>query len=75
MAAAGAMAVSSAIASTRPVALVTGSTDGIGRLTAQLLSSDYKVLLHGRAQSRPEETRDGIMAENKDAEIEMYCMT
>jgi NAD(P)-dependent dehydrogenase (short-subunit alcohol dehydrogenase family) len=73
MAAAGAVAVASAIASTRPVALVTGSTDGIGRLTAQLLSSDYKVLLHGRAQSRLEETRDGIMAENKDAEVEMYC--
>jgi len=63
-----------ALGATRPVALVTGSTDGIGRLTAQSLArTNFRVLLHGRSQSRLEETRDEILSAVPNAEVETYC--
>jgi len=53
---------------------VTGSTDGIGRLTAQSLArTNFRVLLHGRSQTRLEETRDEILSSVPGAEIETYC--
>jgi NAD(P)-dependent dehydrogenase (short-subunit alcohol dehydrogenase family) len=41
--------------------LITGATDGIGRLTAQKLANDgHKVLLHGRSKARLEEVAEQI---------------
>jgi len=58
----------------RPVALVTGSTDGIGRLTSALLArDDFTVLLHGRSQSRLGETREEILSQTPHAHLETYC--
>ena len=60
--------------STRPVALVTGSTDGIGKLTSILLArDDFTVLLHGRSQSRLDETRNEILSQTPHARLETYC--
>jgi NAD(P)-dependent dehydrogenase (short-subunit alcohol dehydrogenase family) len=39
------------------VALVTGSTDGVGRVVAQRLGVlGYRVLVHGRARARGEQS-------------------
>mmetsp|Transcript_215 Transcript_215/g.584 ORF Transcript_215/g.584 Transcript_215/m.584 type:complete len:290 (+) Transcript_215:181-1050(+) len=45
--------LAAAAASTRKVYVVTGATDGIGRLTAQRLGADgHHVAVHGRTQSK-----------------------
>ena len=76
------MVVSAALAgaavSGRPtrsgVALVTGSTDGIGKLTARLLAQqEFTILLHGRSQQRLDMAREEILAAVPTARIETYC--
>jgi NAD(P)-dependent dehydrogenase (short-subunit alcohol dehydrogenase family) len=55
----------------RRVALVTGSTDGIGRATARALASGgMKVILHGRAKSKVDAALAGLAAELPGAELE-----
>ena len=55
------------------VALVTGSTDGIGRHTATNLARlGAKVLLHGRSMSRLEDTRDDILRSAPGSSLELY---
>ena len=56
------------------VALVTGATDGIGSMTAQLLANDgWRVLLHGRSQEKLEAAKRTILNQNKDAILETFC--
>jgi len=55
-------------------ALVTGSTDGIGRHTASRLACEgYHVFLHGRSQQRLEEARAAILVKKADASIDLLC--
>lgn len=75
---AAAAALAGAAVSGRParsgVALVTGSTDGIGKLTARLLAQqEFTVLLHGRSQQRLDTAREEILAAVPAAQIETYC--
>jgi len=51
-------------------ALVTGSTDGVGRMVAQRLGADgWRVLVHGRDRTRGEEVVAGIKAAGGAAEF------
>ncbi len=56
---------------TRRIALVTGSTDGIGLVTAKWLSAhpDFQVLIHGRSQERIQKANDIIKAEVPSANL------
>src|SRR5262245_7095990 len=50
--------------------LVTGSTDGVGRMVAQRLgASGARVFLHGRDAARGEEVASGINANDGRAEL------
>eukprot|EP00798_Chlamydomonas_sp_ICE-L_P010646 gene10646-12326_t len=58
----------------KKVALVTGSTDGIGKHTATLLARDgYRVLLHGRSEARLSTTKSEILSKVPDADLHTYC--
>ncbi|KAB7885893.1 SDR family NAD(P)-dependent oxidoreductase [Poseidonibacter ostreae] len=53
--------------------LITGSTDGIGLLTAQkLLDLGHKVLIHGRNSSKLEHSKQRLLESNKEGIIETY---
>lgn len=53
--------------------LITGSTDGIGLLTAQkLLTLGHKVLIHGRNSSKLEQSKQRLLESNKKGVIETY---
>ena len=53
--------------------LITGSTDGIGLLTAQkLLALGHKVLIHGRNSSKLEQSKQTLLESNKEGVIETY---
>ena len=53
------------------VALVTGSTDGIGRQTArQLAAGGMKVIVHGRSKAKVDATLAALRAELPGAELE-----
>jgi len=55
----------------RRVALVTGSTDGIGRATARALAAGgMKVILHGRAKSKVDAALAALAEELPGAELE-----
>lgn len=58
----------------KKIALITGSTDGIGLHTAYklALTNDYKVLIHGRSQERLTKAKEFIMKKVPNAEIDMY---
>lgn len=54
----------------RPVALVTGSTDGLGREIAYRLGgAGYHVIVHGRNAERGQEVVDSIMAREGSASL------
>ncbi|KAJ1421298.1 short-chain dehydrogenase-like protein [Ochromonadaceae sp. CCMP2298] len=56
------------------IALVTGSTDGIGQHTAsKLAQAGATVLLHGRSPARLQATRELILKQCPDAQLETYC--
>ena len=53
--------------------LITGSTDGIGLVTAKLLAeAGHRVLLHGRSQARLEKTESAISAASSNDHVETY---
>ena len=53
--------------------LITGSTDGIGLLTAKkLLALGHKVLIHGRNSSKLEQSKQTLLESNKEGVIETY---
>ena len=61
-------------AAVKGVALVTGATDGIGQLTASLLSREgFTLLLHGRSHDRLQSTCDRILKETPSAVLETFC--
>ena len=50
--------------------LITGSTDGVGRMVAERLgAAGAKVLIHGRDRSRGEQVVNGIRGQGGDAEF------
>ena len=52
-------------------ALITGATDGIGRQTArQLIAGGWRVLVHGRNQSKAADQAKALAREHADAHIE-----
>ncbi len=56
------------------VCLVTGSTSGIGRVTAlELAKMGATVVLACRDKSKGEATRDEIKAQNSDALVDMLA--
>ena len=62
------------MSSNKRVALVTGSTDGIGRHTAiQLAKKGYRVGIHGRSQKRIDAAVQMIKSEAAGAEIDTFC--
>lgn len=55
------------------VILVTGSTDGIGKITAlKLAQQGATVLIHGRSEEKCEATLSDIRAQVKDAKLQSY---
>lgn len=58
----------------KKVALVTGSTDGIGLHTALklALTNEYKVCLHGRNQARLARARDYIIQAAPQADLDLH---
>ena len=57
----------------KKIALVTGSTDGIGLHTAKrLANADYKILLHGRNPYRLMKAKESIQKVRSDAEIDVF---
>jgi len=51
-------------------ALVTGSTDGVGRFVAQTLGEEgWRVLVHGRDQTRGEQVVAGIRSKGGSADF------
>jgi NAD(P)-dependent dehydrogenase (short-subunit alcohol dehydrogenase family) len=51
-------------------ALITGSTDGVGRMVAERLGQDgWRVLVHGRDRERGEQVVDAINASGGSAEF------
>lgn len=68
------MSMSTVAALSKGTALITGATDGIGKLTSQLLAKEgYAVLLHGRSPERLEAARQSILRATPAAVIETYC--
>jgi NAD(P)-dependent dehydrogenase (short-subunit alcohol dehydrogenase family) len=58
------------MASDRKTALVTGSTDGVGRMVAERLGQDgWRVLVHGRDRGRGEQVVASINAGRGSAEF------
>lgn len=58
--------------STPPIALVTGSTDGLGRLVAvQLALTGMHVLIHGRSRERGEQVVAEIRAQGGQASLHL----
>lgn len=56
------------------LALVTGSTDGIGEHTAlQLARQGFRVIVHGRSPARCEAARARIVAAHPAAALEVVC--
>jgi NAD(P)-dependent dehydrogenase (short-subunit alcohol dehydrogenase family) len=54
--------------------LITGSTDGIGRETArQLAGGNWRVILHGRSESRCRNTLEEIRESTGNREVEFLC--
>jgi len=54
--------------------LLTGSTDGIGFETAKMLVAEgHTVLLHGRNQSKLNDTQSKLKALNPNAHTQTYC--
>lgn len=61
--------------SSRPTALVTGSTDGIGVTTAKnLLSKGYNVVVHGRDPKRIEQACETIRSFAHDSDGTIYSV-
>ncbi len=53
--------------------LITGATDGVGRITAQLLAEqDHEVLVHGRTDAKAAEVADVIRRETASDSIHGY---
>ena len=51
--------------------LITGATDGIGRMTASLFAAlpETRVIIHGRSDEKLSKARDFILARNSEANI------
>lgn len=57
----------------KQIALVTGSTDGIGRITAEKLAAmGMTVLIHGRDREKCEKTMEEIRKSTDNPKIDMY---
>ena len=55
--------------------LITGSTDGIGLLSAKkLLSLGHKVLIHGRSSIKLNEVKETLLQTNDSQNIEAYLL-
>ncbi len=53
--------------------LITGATDGVGRITARLLAEQgHEVLLHGRTETRVADVADAIRREIASDSIRGY---
>ena len=53
--------------------LITGATDGLGKaLALDLADKGYRLLLHGRDQSRLEEVADQVLTANSAAKVSTY---
>lgn len=60
--------------SQKKIALVTGSTDGIGLFTAtKLAESGYKVIIHGRNEQRIQRSIETIKSKVSSAELDSIC--
>ena len=54
--------------------VITGSTDGIGKLTALKLAKDkHQILIHGRNQAKIDQTVQGLINDSKNELIKGVC--